>query len=100
MRTMVAIYEREERKQLALAYLAALEGRVSKLHYQIVKNEATSGYEFDAIESALSFAKRYGFEIPEKLTLRARELYRSEQCDPTTFESILTDQPTSPPLSR
>lgn len=89
---MVVVYAREERKQLALAYLAVLDGRVSKLHYQIVKNEATSGYEFDAIESALSFAKAYGFEIPEPLIKRASELYRSEGCDSSTFETLAADE--------
>lgn len=95
MKTMVAVYEREERKQLALAYLAALQGRVSKIHYQVVKNEATSGYEFDAIESAVSFANAYGFAIPARLKQRARDLYRSEGCDPLLFETIVADQPVS-----
>ena len=93
MKSMVAVYERESRKQLALAYLAALEGRVSKIHYQVVKNEATSGYEFDAIESAVSFANAYGFSISASLKQRARDLYQSEGCDPALFETIVADQP-------
>lgn len=93
MTHMVAIYARENRKQLALLFLAELQGRVSNLHAQIVTNEANSGYEFDAIESALTFANTYGFEVPEHLVAQALSLFRAEGCDTTTLEAILAERP-------
>lgn len=95
MKTMVVVYEREERKQLALAFLSELEGRVSKLHAQIVTNEANSGYEFDAIESALTFANTYGFEISQGLVRQALDLFHAEGCETATLEAILGDRPSA-----
>lgn len=93
MKTMYAVYEREARKQLALAYVDALRDRVSRFEARILEGEANSGYEFHAVESAVDTANTYGFELPESLHERARELYLSEGCSPERFERMLADRP-------
>ncbi len=90
---MYAVYEREARKQMALEYLDALRGKVSKVDLFIVESPALNGYEFDAIETAIDIANTYGFDIAENLHERARALIVSEGCDPAGFDAMLADAP-------
>lgn len=91
--TMALVYEREARKQLALAYVEAIRHRVSKFDTNIITGEANSGYEFDAIELAIATANTYGFEIPQELHDRARELFVEDGCSTETFDQLLAHRP-------
>lgn len=91
------VYEREDRKQMALEYVEALRGRVSKSALDLVETSANSGYEFDAIEIAIDIANTYGFELSDELHARARNLIVSEGCSPEGFDEMLADRPSLRP---
>lgn len=91
--SMTALYDIEARKSLALAYLAALRGRVSNFEYRIVEGEANSGYEFASVETAIDFANTNGFELPQELHDRAFALYKAEGCDTAELTELLADRP-------
>lgn len=90
---MALVYEREARKQLALAYADAIRSRVSRFEVNVVEGEAKSGYEFDAVELAIDIANTYGFELPDELHERARALYLSEHCGTESFDRLLSNRP-------